>query len=72
MKILAKTSLILGVMAERIFKDLPKHLKTLKETALVLGRDLVERVWDLKAEVERRVSDMNNKKDDTIKSKSII
>lgn len=57
-------------MAEKIIKDLPKHLKRLSETALALGRELVDRVWDLKAEVERRVNDMSNKKDDTTKSNS--
>ena len=55
---------------KRVIKDLPKHLKRLSETALALGRELVDRVWDLKAEVERRVNDMSNKKDDTIKSNS--
>jgi len=63
---------ILGVMAEQIFQNLPKYLKSWSETAVVLARDLVDRVWVLKAEVERRITDMNNKKDDTKKCKFII
>lgn len=59
-------------MAEKVFKDLPKHFTSLTETAALLGRDLVDRVWALKAEVERRVSGMSNKKDEKIKSKLII
>ena len=57
-------------MAENIVKDLPKHLKRLSETAVVLGREFVDRIWDLKAEVERLLSD--NKKEDTSKSRSIM
>jgi predicted oxidoreductase (fatty acid repression mutant protein) len=59
-------------MAEQIFQNLPKYFKSWSETAVVLARDLVDRVWVLKAEVERRITDMNNKKDDTKKSKFII
>jgi hypothetical protein len=44
----------------------------LSETAALLGHDLVDRVWNLKAEVERRFADANNKKDDKIKSNLII
>jgi predicted oxidoreductase (fatty acid repression mutant protein) len=54
-------------MAEEIFQNLPKYFKSWSETAVVLGRDLVDRVWDLKAEVERRITEMNNKKYDTKK-----
>ncbi|CAM2709980.1 unnamed protein product [Rotaria socialis] len=32
-----------GVMVEQVFKDLPKHLNRLSETAVVLGRDLANR-----------------------------
>ncbi|CAF3430726.1 unnamed protein product, partial [Rotaria sp. Silwood2] len=60
-----------GAMAEQIFKDLPKYLKNLRETAMVLGNNLVDRVWDLKAELQRRVENMNNKKEDTIKTKTV-
>ncbi|CAF0958612.1 unnamed protein product [Adineta steineri] len=59
-----------GVMAEKLFKDLPKHLTTFSETAVVIGRDFADRLWDLKAEVERRIAEMSNKKDDTIKTKT--
>ena len=56
-------------MAERIFQDVPKHLKTLKEAALFVSREVADRVWDLKSELERRIAGMSNKKDDTPKSK---
>ncbi|CAF1103728.1 unnamed protein product [Rotaria sordida] len=59
-----------GVMAEQIIKDLPKYLENLRQTAMVFGRDIVDRVWDLKNELERRVENMNNKKEDTIKTKT--
>ena len=59
-------------MAEQMFKNLPKYMKSWSETAAVLGRDFVDRAWDLKAEVERRITDMNSKKDDTTKSKLVI
>ena len=56
-------------MAERIFQDLPKYLKTFKETALFVSREVADRVWDLKSELERRIADMSSKKDDKPKSK---
>jgi len=56
-------------MVENVFKDVPKYFTSLSETAALLGRDLVDRVWALKAEVERRVSDLTNKNDDKVKSK---
>ncbi|UJR22256.1 hypothetical protein I4U23_025317 [Adineta vaga] len=59
-----------GAMAERIFQDVPKHLKTLKETALVVAREVTDRAWDLKAEIERRIADMSNKKDEKTKTKT--
>ena len=60
----------LGAMAEQLVKDLPKHLTSLSETAVLLGQDVVNRVWDLKAEIEKRIADMSNKPEE--KSKSII
>ncbi|CAF0770579.1 unnamed protein product [Adineta ricciae] len=59
-----------GVMAERVFQDLPKYLKTFKETALFVSREVADRVWDLKSELERRFADMSSKKDDKPKTKS--
>ncbi|CAF1345110.1 unnamed protein product [Rotaria magnacalcarata] len=59
-----------GVMVEQIFKDLPKHLNRLSETAVVLGRDLADRVWDLKDELVRRVESLSNKNPDSAKTNS--
>jgi uncharacterized small protein (DUF1192 family) len=59
-------------MVENVFKDLPKHFTSLSETVALLGHDLADRVWVLKAEVERRISDLTNKKDDKVKSKLMI
>ncbi len=56
-------------MFENAFKDLPKHLTNLGETAKVVGRDLVDRFWAMKAEVDRRVAQMSNKKEDTSTTK---
>ena len=56
-------------MLEKVFKDLPKHLTSLSETAVIVGRNLLDRAWDLKTEVERRVGDMSKKKEDTTKGK---
>jgi hypothetical protein len=51
-------------MAEKVFKDLPKHLKSFSETAMIVGRDILDRALVLKAEVERRIGEMTNKKED--------
>jgi len=59
-----------GAIAEQIFKDFPKHLTSLSETAVLLGRNLVDRVWDLRTQFEQRASDSNNKKDEKTKTKS--
>ncbi|CAF3230885.1 unnamed protein product [Rotaria socialis] len=59
-----------GVMVEQVFKDLPKHLNRLSETAVVLGRDLANRVWDLKDELARRVESFSNQNPDAAKTKS--
>lgn len=56
-------------MVEQMFKDLPKHLNRLKETAVVIGHELADRVWDLKAELQKRVESMTNKNENTPKSK---
>ena len=60
---------ILGAMIEQMFQDLPKHMKRFSERVTVLGKDLIDRVFDFKAEVERRIANMNNKKESTMKSK---
>ncbi|CAF1103417.1 unnamed protein product [Rotaria sp. Silwood1] len=60
-----------GLMAEQIFKDLPKYMQNLREKAIVLSNDLVDRVWDLKTELERRVENMNNNKEEKIKTKTV-
>lgn len=45
-------------------------MNSLSESAVLLGRDLVDRVWDIKAELERRVADMSSdKKDEKVKCK---
>ncbi|CAF3555828.1 unnamed protein product [Adineta steineri] len=54
-----------GVMVQEVFKDLPKHLTNLAKTTVVVGRDLVDRLWVMKAEIDRRVEDVKNKKDDS-------
>lgn len=64
-------ALFAGVMAERLVQDLPKHLKTLQETAMVLGSQVAERLWDLKSEVERRINEMSAKPDEKAKSRCL-
>ena len=56
-------------MFEKAFKDLPKHLTNLGESAIIVGRDLVDRLWKMKAEIDRRVADIRNKQEDTSKTK---
>lgn len=55
----------IGVMVEQAFKDLPKHMKTLSETAVIVGRDLVDRFWKAKAEIDRRVAEIQAQQKDT-------
>jgi len=57
-----------GAIVEQVFKDVPKHLTRLSETVVLLSRDLVDRVWDFKALVEQRITNMNKKTDEKIKS----
>ena len=59
-----------GVMVEQMFKDLPTHLNRLSETAMVMSRELVDRVWDLKAELQKRIESMSNKNEDFSKTKT--
>jgi hypothetical protein len=54
-----------GVMVERAFNDLPKHLSNFGQTAISIGRDLLDRFWAMKAEVDRRVAEQRGKKEDT-------
>lgn len=54
-------SICLGVMAEQIFKDLPKYLNRFRETALLVAGELGNRLWDLKTEVERRIAEFTGK-----------
>jgi hypothetical protein len=56
-------------MFEQAFKDLPKHLTNLGEAAVVVGSDLVDRAWKVKAEIDRRVADISDKKEDTSTTK---
>ncbi len=61
--------LVLGAIVEQVFKDFPKHLTSFSETVVLLGRDLADRVWDIKSQLEQRISGMTNKKDEKIKSR---
>jgi hypothetical protein len=54
-----------GVMFGEAFKNLPKHLTTLTESAVIVGRDIVDRLWKMKAEIDRRVADIQEQKGDT-------
>jgi hypothetical protein len=56
-------------MVEQAFKNLPKHLTNLAESAVIVGRDLVDRLWKMKAEIDRRVADIRNGKQDTSTTK---
>ena len=57
-------------MLEQTFKDLPKYLKSFSETAMIIGRDVGESAWSLKADIERRIAEMTSgKTDDTTKSR---
>ena len=62
--------IFLGVMTEQTFKDLPKHMKALSETAMIVGRDLVDRFWKAKAEIDRRVADIQAQQKDAKSSSS--
>jgi len=57
-----------GAVIEQAFKDLPKRLTNLAESAAIVGRDLVDRLWKMKAEIDRRVADIQNKQEDTSKT----
>jgi hypothetical protein len=52
-----------GVVIEQAFKDVPKRLTNLAESVVIVGRDLVDRLWKIKAEIDRRVADVQNKED---------
>ena len=54
-----------GVMLEQAFKDLPKHITKLGGTLAVVGQEMVDRLWTMKAEVDRRVAELNAKGSDT-------
>ena len=58
------TWLGLGVMAEQIFKDLPKYLNRFREIATLVAGELGNRVWDLKTEIERRIAGTSGKHTD--------
>jgi predicted oxidoreductase (fatty acid repression mutant protein) len=60
-----------GVVIEQAFKDVPKRLTNLAESAVIVGRDLVDRLWKIKAEIDRRVADVQNKEDPSTKSNSL-
>jgi hypothetical protein len=51
-------------MFEEAFKNLPKHLTTLGESAAIVGRDVVDRLWKMKAEIDRRVADIQSQQGD--------
>ena len=55
-------------MVEQAFKDLPKHLESASEIAALVGRDLVDRFWAMKAEVDRRIEAMSKNSEDTSKN----
>ncbi|CAF3431202.1 unnamed protein product [Rotaria sp. Silwood1] len=54
-----------SAMLEKTFKDLPKYLNNFAETANVIRHDLMDRFWVMKAEIDRRVAEFKNKKEDT-------
>lgn len=56
-------------MIEQTFKDLPKHFKTLSESATVVGRNLVDRFWKGIDEINRRVAEIQKKNADTSTTK---
>lgn len=60
-------------MAEQFWKDLPKHLNTLGEKTIALGHNLNDRFWTMKAEVDRRVAEIQSKnsKQETTQTTSI-
>lgn len=58
-----------GATVEQVFKDLPKHLTTLAESAAIVGRDLLGKFWKAKAEIDRRVADIQSKTEDTSTTK---
>ncbi|CAF4198787.1 unnamed protein product, partial [Rotaria magnacalcarata] len=43
------------VMAEQLWKDLPKHMKNFGEKVVVAGRDVIDHFRAMKAEIDRRV-----------------
>ena len=61
---------VAGVILGQAFKDLPKHMNKLGENVLVVGRDLVDRFWVMKAEVDRRVAEINRQKGESTTTKA--
>lgn len=59
-------------MAEQFYNDLPKHFKTLSEKAVVVGQDLADRVWDIKAELQRRIENFQKQEEAPKKSMNLI
>jgi len=44
-------------------------LTNLAESAVTVGRDLVDRLWKMKAEIDRRVANEKSKQEDTSTTK---
>ena len=61
---------VVGVMAEKMVKDLPKYMKKFSDTMMVVAGELGNRVWDLKTEIEQRIGGTSKKDDVKTKSSS--
>jgi len=58
-----------GVVVEQAFKNIPKKLANFAQSTVTVGRDLVDRFWNFKGEIDRRVANIKNKKEDTSTTK---
>ncbi len=58
-----------GVIVEQAFKNIPKKLANFAQSTVTVGRDLVDRFWNFKSEIDRRVGNIQNKKEDTSTTK---
>jgi hypothetical protein len=58
-----------GVIVEQAFKNIPKKLANFAQSTVTVGRDLVDRFWNFKGEIDRRVANIRSKKEDTSTTK---
>jgi hypothetical protein len=58
-----------GVIVEQAFKNIPKKLANFAQSTVTVGRALVDRFWNFKGEIDRRVANIQNKKEDTSTTK---